>query len=176
VVEDSYFGETLKDSYRWMENDKDPDWLPFLKAQNARARATLDAIPGREELSRRIATLSGDIALTSHVQRADGRLFHQQRPGGADNFKLFLREGGHDRVLVDPTALGGVSGHVSLDWWSASPDGRLVVYGLSANGSENSLLHVLDVVGGKELSDKIPNTQTANPQWLDDSSGFFIIS
>ena len=39
VVKDTYFGETLSDPYRWMENDKDPDWLPFLKGQNdARAR------------------------------------------------------------------------------------------------------------------------------------------
>jgi prolyl oligopeptidase len=38
VVKDTYFGETLSDPYRWMENDKDPDWLPFLKAQNDRAR------------------------------------------------------------------------------------------------------------------------------------------
>ena len=44
VVHDTYFGETLSDPYRWMENDKDPDWLPFLKAQNDRARAVLDAL------------------------------------------------------------------------------------------------------------------------------------
>src|SRR5438045_342379 len=27
VVHDTYFGETLDDPYRWMENDKDPEWL-----------------------------------------------------------------------------------------------------------------------------------------------------
>ena len=46
VVKDNYFGETLGDPYRWMENDKDPEWLPFLKGQNAHARAVLDRIPG----------------------------------------------------------------------------------------------------------------------------------
>ena len=45
VVKDTYFGETLSDPYRWMENDKDPQWLPFLKGQNAHTRAVLDAIP-----------------------------------------------------------------------------------------------------------------------------------
>ena len=38
VVQDTYFGETLSDPYRWMENPKDPDWLPYLKAQNDRTR------------------------------------------------------------------------------------------------------------------------------------------
>src|SRR5450432_2501799 len=189
VVRDTYFGETLADPYRWMENDKDPEWLPFLKGQNDHARAVLDALPTRESLLKRVQQLSGDIVATSRVQRAGGLIFFTQRPLGADNFKLFVRQGaaGQDRVLVDPTQLSGTkttaakpgavkpggTGHVSLDWWRASPDGRYVVYGLSENGSEDSILHVLTVAGGKDLPERIANTQAANPQWLDDGSGFF---
>lgn len=173
VVKDSYFGETLSDPYRWMENDKDPDWLPFLKGQNEHARAILDAIPGRDGLLARIQALSGDTAVTSSVQRAGGRLFYQQRPAGADNFKLFVREGGADRVLVDPTRLSGAAGHMSLDWWRASPDGTHVVYGLSKDGSEDSVLHILTVADGADLPERIPNTESANPSWLDDGTGFF---
>ena len=106
VVKDTYFGETLSDPYRWMENDKDPDWLPFLRGQNEHTRALLDRIPGRDRLLKRIQLLSGDAAATLLVQRAGGRLFYQQRPAGADNFKLFVREdGGASRVLIDPTLL-----------------------------------------------------------------------
>ena len=173
VVQDTYFGETLSDPYRWMENDKDPAWLPFLKAENDHTRAVLDRIPGRDGLMRRIQQLSGDAALTSRVQRAGGKTFYQQRPSGADNYKLFVREGGQDRVLVDPTTLSGKTGHISLDWWRASPGGEYVVYGLSKDGSEDSLLHVMDITTGRDLPDQIPNTQDANPQWLDDASGFF---
>ena len=50
VVRDTYFGETLSDPYRWMENSKDPDWLPFLKGQNDHTRAVIDALPGRAAL------------------------------------------------------------------------------------------------------------------------------
>jgi prolyl oligopeptidase len=175
VVHDTYFGETLSDPYRWMENDKDPDWLPFLKAENAHARAILDALPARASLLKRIQQLSGDTVATSRVQRAGGLTFFTQRPLGADNFKLFVRGAAadQDRVLVDPTQAGGLTGHVSLDWWRASPDGRYVVYGLSKNGSEDSTLHVLSVADGHDLPERIANTQNANPQWLDDGSGFF---
>ena len=174
VVKDSYFGETLSDPYRWMENDKDPDWLPFLKAQNDRTRAVLDKLPQRETFLKRIQQLSGDIAITSRVQRAGGRLFYQQRPVGADNYKLFVREGGATRVLVDPTAMSAAgAGHFSLDWWRASPDGSHVAYGVSKDGSENSTLHIVSVADGRDLPDRIPDTQAANPQWLDDGSGFF---
>ncbi len=174
-VKDTYFGETLTDPYRWMENDKDADWLPFLKGQNEHTRAVLSRIPGRDALLKRIQQLSGDTVATREVQRAGGKLFFEQRPLGADNFKLFVRENGRVRTLVDPTALGQLAGagHISLDWWSASPDGTRLVYGLSKDGSEDSLLHIMRVADGQDLPDRIPNTEDAEPQWLDDGSGFF---
>jgi prolyl oligopeptidase len=173
IAHDTYFGETLSDPYRWMENDKDPDWLPFLKGQNDHTRAVLDSLPARAPLLKRVQELSGDTVATSRVQRAGGLTFFTQRPLGADNFKLFVRQGHTDRVLVDPTTAGSAKGHVSLDWWRASPDGRHIVYGLSDNGSEDSTLHVLTVADGRDLPERIANTQAANPQWLDDGSGFF---
>jgi prolyl oligopeptidase len=173
-VKDTYFGETLIDPYRWMENDKDADWLPFLKGQNHHTRAVLDRIPGRDALLKRVQQLSGDTVATREVQRAGGKLFFEQRPLGADNFKLFVREHGQTRALVDPTALSQAgAGHLSLDWWSASPDGSRLVYGLSKDGSEDSVLHVMRVADGHDLPDQIPGTENATPQWLDDGSGFF---
>jgi prolyl oligopeptidase len=173
IVKDTYFGETLSDPYRWMENDQDPEWIPFLKGQNAHARAVLDRIPGRERLLKHITQLSADTALTRSAVRTGGRLFFEQRPAGADNFKLLVRENGRDRVLIDPTLLSDASGHHSLDWWEPSHDGTHVVYGLSKDGSEDSVLHVLTVADGRDLPERIPNTEGANPQWLDDGSGFF---
>jgi prolyl oligopeptidase len=173
VVKDTYFGETLSDPYRWMENDKDPEWLPFLKGQDAHTRAVLATIPGRERLLQRIQQLSGDAASTRVARRAGAKLFFEQRPAGADNFKLFVRQQGVDRVLIDPTVSSDAKGHLSLDWWEPSPDGTYIVYGLSKDGSEDSLLHVLRVEDGRDLPERIANTQSANPQWLDDGSGFF---
>src|SRR5271163_1787242 len=63
TARDSYFGETLIDPYRWMENEKDRDWLSFLKGQNLHARAVLDALPARAQLLNRIQQLSADTAL-----------------------------------------------------------------------------------------------------------------
>lgn len=173
IVRDTYFAETLSDPYRWMENDKDTEWLPFLRGQNDHTRAVLDALPFRESLLKRIRQLSADTVLTSRIQRAGGLMFFQQRPLGADNYKLFVRQNGRDRLLVDPTALSDHTSHVSLDWWCASPTGQHVVYGLSKDGSEDSTLRVLVVADGTDLTERIPNTESANPQWLEDGSGFF---
>ena len=173
VVKDTYFGETLSDPYRWMENDKDPEWLPFLKGQNAHTRAVLERIPGRAALLKRIGQLSGDTALTRRVQRAGGKLFFEQRPVGADNFKLFVREASSTRVLIDPTLKSGAASHFSLDWWQPSHDGSRLVYGLSRDGSEDSVLHVMSVADGRDLPESIADTEHASPSWLPDNSGFF---
>ena len=135
----------------------------------------LDALPKRDVLLKRIEQLSGDVAAPSRVQKAGSHIFYQQRPAGANNFKLFVRDGmnGKDRVLVDPTKLDTKSSHYSLDWWQPSPDGSKLVYGLSKDGSEDSVLQIMDVRTGAILKERIANTQGANPNWLADSSGFF---
>ena len=73
---------------------------------------------------------------------------------------------GPDRVLIDP-------GEQTLDWFYPSPDGRLVAYGLAARGSEQSVLHLVDVGTGMVLPDRIPHTSFAVVAWLPDSTGFY---
>jgi hypothetical protein len=175
-VRETFFGTTVTDPYRWMENPKDPEWEPFMRGQDAHARATLKSIPGRDVLARRVSELSAGAAVASNVQSAGGQVFYQVRPAGADSFKLAVRQGadGAERILIDPTTMKGDGGvHVSLDWWSASPDGRHVVYGLSPAGSEDSVLHVMEVATQRVLAERIAGTQYAGPSWLPDGSGFF---
>jgi len=174
AVTDTYFGEKVTDPYRWMENDKDRDWLPFLRAQNDYARSVLDKLPRRESLLARIQQLSGEITAPGEVRPMGGRLFFAQRPAGANNYKLLVRESGQDRVLVDPTTLDTKESHFSLDWWEPSPDGTRIAYGLSKDGSEDSTLQIMDVATSRILPERIPNTQYGFVlRWHPDGSGFF---
>jgi prolyl oligopeptidase len=175
-VVDDYYGTQITDPYRWMEDPKDPDWLPFLKGQNAYTRSALDAIPGRAKLLQSIQAVSGDAAETRSVQHAGGFLFYEQRQAGSDNYALFVRApDGKTRTLIDPTQMKSDEGHMSLDWWSASYDGSHVVYGLSPAGSEASVLHVMVAATGEILPESIPMTDFATPNWLPDGSGFFYL-
>ncbi|HQR49242.1 MAG TPA: prolyl oligopeptidase family serine peptidase, partial [Steroidobacteraceae bacterium] len=170
---DAYFGEKVTDPYRWMENDQDRDWRPYLEAQNAHTRAVLDNLPGRDALLERIQALSGALPTVAEVQLAGRCLFYEQRPAGANNFKLFVRESGQDRLLIDPTTYDTDGHHVSLDWWEAAPDGSKVAFGLSQDGSEDSTLHVVETATGRVLPERIPQAEGANPQWVPDGTGFF---
>lgn len=174
AVDDKY-GIKLPDPYRWMENtDKDPDWVPYMKAQNAYSRAVFDAIPGRAALAKRIAEVSGEAAMTRRVVVAGPWVFLYERPAGASSYRLVVRQGmaGKDRVLVDPNTAKADGAHISLDWWQPSDDGKHVVYGVSKAGSEDSVIHVMETATATVLPERIPRAQYASPSWLPDGSGF----
>jgi prolyl oligopeptidase len=176
LASDDYYGTTVTDPYRWMENATDPDLLPWLKAQNAHTRTILDGIPGRAALGARVSEFSGELSMTKKVRATDRRLFFEQQPAGSQTYKLFVRgDGRPDRVLIDPTKLELNGKHVSLDWWEPDLSGRYVAYGLSPAGSEASTAHVMEVEPGKILETRIPNTDFGITGWMPDGSGFLYI-
>jgi prolyl oligopeptidase len=166
-------GETIPDPYRWLENGDDPETRDWTERQNALTERYLAAAPARALIRRRLDELLAIGALTVPVP-AHGRYFYQRREGRQNQPVLYVRDGveGEDRVAIDPNALDP-SGTTALDWYYPSDDGRLLAYGLSQNGSEQSVLHVLHVDEGTNLPDRIPRTRAADLAWLPDGSGFY---
>ncbi len=174
AVTETLWGREVIDPYRWMDNDADPDFAPWMRAQAAFARQTLDAMPGLAAMKARVAQLSGEVAFIGPTQRAGGSIFYTKRPVGADQFRLYVRDAaGVERLLIDPDTLGTAEKHISLDWWLASPSGSHIVYGLSPSGSENSVVHIMEVATGAILPERMDRAQYANPSWLPDGTGFF---
>ena len=167
-------GVTLHDPYRYFENVKDPEVRAWLDAQGAYARQTLDRIPGRDAMQKRIAELAaanGD-SVAGIVRMPGEHLFYLKRPRGATQFKLVMRTGlaGAERVLVDPeveTARTGVP-H-SISYFMPSWDSEHVAYGLAAGGSENASIYVIDVKTGKPIGAPIPRAQEGHVSWAPDS-------
>lgn len=177
-VADGRFGTIIPDPYRWMEDPTDPDWLPWMKAQAAYARRTLDAMPGRAAIARRIGELTGDLPVTSRVKRSGERTFLEFRPSGANVAKLYVlnKPGDERRLLIDPEAIKDAGGaHTSLDWWSVSDDGSLVAYGMSPAGSEESVMRIMRVADASHFPETIDRARFGNPNWLPDGSGFFYV-
>lgn len=175
-VTETLYGQAITDPYRWMENPKDKDWEPYMKAQAAHARSALDAIPGRAALAKRVSELSGDLELAGSVQRGGPYIVLERRPLGANSFQLFVREGlgGKDRLLIDPEARTKGDVHYSLNFWQLSPKGTYIAYGMSPSGSENAVLEVMETATGKILSERIDRAQFASPSWLADETGFYL--
>jgi prolyl oligopeptidase len=143
-------------------------------AQNARTRAVLDALPQREPLHQRLLELL-QIGVVGSPAVAGDRVFHMQREGDADQAVLMLRTAvdpdAPARVVVDPHGLAADHA-ASIDWFSPSPDGRLVAYGVSEGGSEHGTLRIVEVDTGTLLPDAIPHVRHPSLAWLPDGSAF----
>nr|WP_242477833.1 prolyl oligopeptidase family serine peptidase [Rubrivivax gelatinosus] len=173
-VFERYHGVELADPYRQLENTQDPAVAAWMRSQARQARRTLDAIPGRAALARRVGQLmaAAGTRLGPVQRRPGGRLFYEKRGARDDQFRLFVREGGRERLLVDPLAGAGGTPH-AIDYFEASPSGRYLAYGLSAGGSEDAELYVVDSRSGRRVLGPVTRAQYGGVAWLDDESGFF---
>ncbi len=166
-------GETIPDPYRWLEDGESSETRLWTERQNEFTRAYLDAVPARKRIRARLEQLLG-IGVLGVPTPAGGHYFYLRRDGNQNQPVLYWRRGrtGQDRTAVDPNALNP-AGTTALDWFYPSEDGRLLAYGLSQDGSEQSVLHVLEVANGRLLSDRIPRTRAASLAWVPDGSGFY---
>jgi prolyl oligopeptidase len=175
-VTNDYFGTQVIDNYRYMEDLDNAQVKAWMKAQADYTREKLDAIPGRGPLLERIhALLNADLRRGGFVRRGD-RYFYELFEPGAQLPKLYFRDGlnGAEHLLVDPGAIGKDSGtHYALDFFAPSWDGKLLAYGVSAGGSENSVLHVMDVDTLDVRADSIDRTSDSIVSWRPDNRSFF---
>ena len=173
TVTDTYFGTSVPDPYRYLEDTTSPDVVAWMKAQADFTRATLDRIPGRAALLRRIGDLGDAVpARVSGVQVNNGHYYYLKRLAAENTPKLYARTGfaGRERLLVDPNAVKGArGGHVAIDYFAPSFDNRYVAYGVSSAGSEETVLHVIEVATGKETGEAIDRAQFGPPSWTDDN-------
>jgi prolyl oligopeptidase len=176
-VTETKFGITTVDPYRRLEDLKDPEVQAWMKAQAARTRTVLDAIPGREALLADIERLSK--VTTSRIENGtvlrDGRILLQRKEADADLARLVLVDGidgGGQRVIVDPEDWRKRTGKPhAINYFLVSPDTRWVAVGISESGSEMASLHLFDLATAKQVEAPITRIWF-DVDWLPDSSGF----
>jgi len=106
---------------------------------------------------------------------AGDRVFTLDREGDQEQAVLVVRSASDldepPRLLIDPQRLAADHA-AAVDWFSPSPDGRLVAYGVSEAGTERGTLRILDIDGNTVLADAIPNVRHPSVAWLPDGSAF----
>lgn len=175
-VRDSYFGVDVVDAYRWMETPKSERFAGYLKAQNAYARKTLDAVePARSQMLERIKTLQRGNASVRFVSRVAGNYFALETPADAKDARLVVRAvaGGASRVLLEPSHFGSAKGHPSIDFYNPSIDGKHVVVAVSHGGSEDWTFHFIDVATGAVSTDAVDHIAEPFPSWTADQKGIY---
>ena len=173
-VTDTYFGKTVTDNYRWLEDMEKQEVQDWFKAQGDYTAKTLDQIPGRDSL---INTLVKYDALKasriSGVWRRAGRYFYRKTLASESVGKIYYRQGknGQEILLFDPTTYDKTKKY-TVSGYSPSEDGRMIVIGLTEGGAEVSTLKVMNVDTKTFLADNITPIWNGAGSWSPDSKGF----
>jgi prolyl oligopeptidase len=180
-VPETYFGTVVDDPYRALENVKDPQVSAWMKAQAEHAHATLQGLKGYPALLARVAELDNATeAVVGDVRRLPNGLVFFTRRGAKDNtFKLFARHpGGREQLVADPDDWQRRTGKPhAINYYFPSPDGRHVALGVSASGSEEAVLHVLETATRRLVGKPIDRAEYAGAyagiHWMPDGKSFF---
>jgi len=172
-VVDDYHGIKVPDPYRWLEDPNSEETAAWVRAQNEATFAYLGAISGRDRIAERLTEL-WNYPKFSIPYFLGGRYVFGKNDGLQNQDVLYAQETLEDepRVLLDPNRLSE-DGTVALANLSFSDDGRYMMYGTSASGSDWQTLRVRDLRSNEDLPDKLEWIKFAPTAWTADGAGFF---
>lgn len=173
-VTDEYFGVTVSDPYRWMEDLEAKETVNWLKDQAEYARNYLDRLPIRNRILQELNGLNDTVAIISDVRNCGSQFFYLKRSPGEQDNKIYARDGlgGVERLVTDPEKLSSENRRYSLGDWSISWDGKYISYLVAAGGSDVGELHVVETATGKDLEERIDRTGAGPGEWLPDGKSF----
>ncbi|TCD47110.1 prolyl oligopeptidase family serine peptidase [Chlorobium sp. N1] len=170
-------GVLLSDPFRPLEDFSDPAVLQWVEGESRRARTALGALPGRRKLIKKMEAFDRrrkEKAYSLSVTDTD-RYFYLKETPGDETGKLYVRQGfrGKEHLLFDPASLDGDDGrrHV-VSRISPSLDGWKVTISVSANGTEDDRILVMDVEQKRLYAETIDRCRFASPSWTEDGEHF----
>ncbi|MEN3939960.1 prolyl oligopeptidase family serine peptidase [Prosthecobacter sp. SYSU 5D2] len=172
-VVDTYHGTEVADPFRWLEDDNSEETKAWVKAQNEVTFGYLNKLPKRDELRARLEKLWNYERVGAPFEEG-GRWFFNRNSGLQNQSVFYVTESldAEPRILLDPNTLSK-DGTTSLTETAPSPNGKLLVYGLSKAGSDWQEFRVKDIDTGKDREDVLEWIKFSGASWAKDSSGFY---
>ena len=173
-VVDSYFGTSITDNYRWLEDDLSQETAAWVSAQNETTFSYLDRIPYRSELTERLTSIWDYAKQTAPFVEGDFTYYY--RNSGLQNQYVLYRKNTADKeeVFLNPNTFSE-DGTTSLAGLSFSDDGKTLAYAISEGGSDWRKVIVMDAGSKKILEDTLKNIKFSGIQWKR-NEGFYYSS
>lgn len=169
---DTYFGTTVTDPYRWLEDDNSPETAAWVEEENKLTFGYLDKIPYRKQVAERLKEVINYPKFSAPFRKGENVFFYKNS-GLQNQSVLYIQKGldGTPEVLLDPNTFSP-DGTIALRGFSLSRDGRYAAYGISAiPGSDWEEYHVLDITTRKTLPDTLKWVKFSGAAWRGD--GFY---
>ncbi len=162
---DQYFGTTVSDPYRWLEDDKSEATKAWVTEQNKVTFSYLDKIPYRKNFRDAIEKVFNYPKYSAPFRK--GEWFYFYKNNGLQNQSVLYRQKGLNgvpEVVIDPNTLSK-EGTTRMQVFNLSKDGAYAVVGLSEGGSDWQTYYVRDMATGKNLDDKIDWVKISGAAW-----------
>ncbi len=172
---DTYFGEEVKDPYRWLEDDRSDETGAWVKAQNEVTGDYLDKIPYRQELKERLEEIWNYEKISAPFVEGDYTYFYKN-DGLQNQSVIYRKKTGEDKeeVFLDPNTFSK-DGTVSLGGLNFSKNGKLAAYAISEGGSDWRKVIVIDAENKTQIEDTIVDVKFSGISWKD-NEGFYYSS
>jgi prolyl oligopeptidase len=170
-VTDAYFGTSVADPYRWLEDDTTQKVAEWVEAENKVTQTFLAKIPFREPLKQRLTDLTNYEKIGMPFKK-HSKYYYYKNDGLQNQSVLHVKEtlDGEPSVLLDPNTLSD-DGTVALSGISFSNDGKYMAYTISRSGSDWCEIYVMDLATRQLTSDHIRWAKFSGAQWQKD--GFY---
>ncbi len=144
VVATVFFGRTVADPYRSLEDARSAQTQAWIDTQNAHADRVLGSYANAPLIAKRVAALARSGSQQYGAQLHGDTLFFMRETPPQPQPVLVAQHWptGTPRVIVDPSALG--SG-VSIDEVWPSPSGAYVAIGTAVGGAESTTIRIYDL-------------------------------
>lgn len=173
-VTEDYFGTSVTDPYRWLEDDMSEETAAWVKAQNEVTFGYLEKIPYRDEIKSRLEEMWNYEKFGRPFN--EGEYTYFSKNDGLQNQSVIYRQKGEGEpeVFLDPNTFSA-DGTTSLMEMDFSTDGSLVAYSVSEGGSDWRKVIVMDAVKKEILEDTLTNIKFSGLSWHG-QNGFFYSS
>lgn len=173
-VVDVYFGQSVADPYRWLEDDMASDTEAWVKSQASYTETYLSKIPFREEIKNQLKEIWNYERVGAPYKQGEYTYFSKNDGLQAQSVIYRTDKNGKTEVFLDPNTFSK-DGTTSLAGLSFNKSGKLAAYSISEGGSDWNKIIILDVVKNKVIDQTIQDVKFSGASWLGEE-GFFYSS
>ena len=169
-----YFGTTVKDPYRWLEDDRSEETEEWVKTQNEFTFGYIVDIEFRDKIKERLSELWDYEKLSAPFEEG-GVTYYFKNDGLQNQYVMYRKnEAGEEEVFLDPNTFAE-DGTISLGATSFSKDGSIFAYAISEGGSDWRKIIIMDAKSGEILEDTLKDVKFSGMSWRG-NEGFYYSS
>ena len=162
---DTYFGTTVADPYRWLEDDKSEETKAWVTAENKVTQAYLSKISTRDKFKAAIEKVFNYPKYSAPFRNGEWYYFYKNN--GLQNQSVLYRQKGltgTPSLVLDPNTLS-TDGTTRLTTFNINKKGTYAVVGLSEGGSDWQTYKVMNMATMQYTKDELKWVKISGVAW-----------